>query len=110
VVGSEALAQFKVYCDEWTVAFASSAHGQAGKDQAQDFVDTEHSTTDPLRIRLQSSSYVSPDYPWFVMLKRPVLKGHFNSATAAQEFADLVSGVLVEADSEAEDSLVGSWQ
>jgi hypothetical protein len=44
------------------------------------------------------------------MLKRPVLKGHFNSATAAQEFADLVSGVLVEADSEAEDSLVGSWQ
>ncbi len=99
------MAQWKVYREEWTVAYTSPGRGEVGKQQAESYLNDHYPALDPSKVRLQSSSTATPDWPWYVMVCVPVLKAHFSNRERAQQYADEVGGTLVEADSEAEDAL-----
>lgn len=99
------MAQWKVYREEWTVAYTSPGRGEAGKQQAESYLNDHFAGLDPVKVMVQSSSSTSPDWPWYVMACVPVLKAQFSNHERALQYAEEINGVVVEADSEAEDAL-----
>lgn len=103
------MAHWKVYREEWTIGYASLARGEAGRQEAQAYLDEHCGYIDPSKVTLQASSPEPQDWPWYVLVRKPVLKAHFSNEQRAVDYAEAVEGTIVEADSEDEDAL-GSLQ
>lgn len=83
---------WRVYRDEWTVAYVSDADGNAGQRECMERSAGKKDGS----FRLMAWSETDPNgWPWMLEVRFPVMKGEFMHRGDAATFAAEVGGIVV---------------
>jgi hypothetical protein len=99
---------WRVYKQEWAVAYVSDTDGQVGMEQCQErYGKVYKGKVRPEEWRVEPWSLLFPlRWPWMLVLFLPIMRGEHVSRPAALEHAHKIDGVVVLEGSKADKKLL----